>query len=339
MMRAARSLGSRLAAVENPRVLMTCLSFDPGERIAVRVRSLGGDRIRWVAPWLTAALALAASGLTLALLLTTLGFNVSGGGGIAQIASLIALWVFYRTMRHAKPRASELRKRDARPPVLILRQFRDDTLMLGRLSFGTGPSFEHSIAGELDRMGPTISIGRPGERLPPLGASRDYLADADWKHAVGTLIEEAAVVVFLLGRSESLLWEFTTTVTTGGKHKTLVIVPPLPDRAELARRWEHFIQATADVVGTAWPRELPKEPVLALFFAGDDAVMITGSERDRSRPFFAQSAPDYVLALRLFRAILEANPASARDVATFLAAHMPIARVSGFDEGIARSRC
>ena len=58
----------------------------------------------------------------------------------------------------------------------------------GVIELFPGRSFEHFFTRELDRIGPTISVGRPGERLAPLGASRDYLDSPDWKSAVGTPI-------------------------------------------------------------------------------------------------------------------------------------------------------
>jgi hypothetical protein len=322
-MRAARTYRSALRAVASPAVLLACLSFDVRTTLAAKLRSFGGDRVRWAAPFLIASLALAASLVALGLLQRALGFNL--GAIIGQASGVVALWTFYRSMRHAKLRASVLRERDTRPPVLILREFDDDVLMTPR--FHPGRSFEHFFTGELDRIGPTISVGRPGERLAPLGASRDYLADPDWKRAVGTMIEDAAVTAFLLGDSESLLWEFRKTVATRGKDRALVIVPPLRDRAELGRRWKNFVEATADIIGTGLPAELPEEPVLAFFFAHDDIIVFVGRDLGRSRSRFPKVAPDYRLALRLFGYLLHERPASARDVEAFMRQHLPMVAV------------
>jgi hypothetical protein len=319
-MRTERAHRAELQSLDDPDVLMSCLSFDMGSRIAARLQSFGGHRARWAAPFVTAAVALVASLVALALLQRALGVNF--GALIGQASGLVAMWVLYRSMRHAKPRASELRERDRRPPVLILREFQDDALMTQGFSFGR--SFEHYFAQELDRVGPTISVGRPGEALAPLGAARDYLADPDWKRRVADLIQAAAVVVFLLGDSESLLWEFRTTVAMRGKQRMLMIVPPLRDRAELGRRWTRFVGATTDVIGPELPRELPDEPVLAFFFAGDDAVLMAGEERTRSRKLFPKAPLDYRLALRLFECLLRDDPRSARAVEGFMLRKLPV---------------
>jgi hypothetical protein len=316
-MRTAHRLRSRLRAIGDPRVLSACLAFDHRERIASKLRSFGGDWTRLLAPYAIAILALGAAALTLAFTLNALGVNV-GGGGIAQVSTLLALWVFYRGVRRAKLRARELRARDARAPVLILREFGDDTLAMRR--FRPGGSFEHLLAGELGRIGPTISVGRPGERLQPLGASRDYLAGSDWKRGVSTLIEEAAVVVFLLGDSASLLWEFRAAHAIRGGQRTLIIVPPLRNRAELARRWAGFMRAAEDAMRAGIPETLPDEPVLGFFAAGADVIAIVGRARKWA---------DYRLVLRLFACLPGGQATSAPEVEAFMRKHLPMISLAG----------
>ena len=226
------------------------------------------------------------------------------GGPVAQFAALAAMFVFYIGMRRAKLSATQLRERDRRAPVLILRQFGDDFLEAGRVSLGGTPTFEHFVAGELNRIGPVVAIGRPGERLQPLGASRDYLADGDWQRAVTATIVDAALVVFVLGDSENVLWEFRKAIETHGKRRTLIIVPPLRDRSELARRWSGFVRASADLLGAGFPSQLPSRSVLAIGFAGEDAVMIVSDERPRSRALLLRSRSDYRLVFRLFGRLL-----------------------------------
>jgi hypothetical protein len=311
-MRAAMKFRSHIRAIGDPRVVSACLAFDLRAAISAKLQSFGGDRVRVVAPYLIAILVLGACALVLALALKTLGFDV-GGGGIAQVSSLLAMWIFYRGVRRAKLRAAELRARDPRRPVLILREFRDDALAMRR--FSPGASFEHALAGELTRIGPTISVGRPGERLQPLGASREYLTDPDWKRGVSTLIEEAAVVVFLLGDSGSLLWEFRATHAIRSMERTLTIVPPLRDRAKLAGRWDRFMRETADLIGPGLPGALPDEPVLGFFTASGDVITMVG----RARKWV-----DYRLALRLFACLLGETAMSARDVEAFVRNHLPM---------------
>jgi hypothetical protein len=84
-----------------------------------------------------------------------LGFGV--GSPVAQASTLIAAFVFYMGMRRIKLSGSQLRQRDRRAPVLILRQFGDDFLESGRMSLGAVPTFEHFLAVET-RLYPINSL-------------------------------------------------------------------------------------------------------------------------------------------------------------------------------------
>jgi hypothetical protein len=324
--RAARLVGPQLRDVRDDTVLMESLSFNLSDSIATRLRVFGGDRRRWVVPVIAAAATFVVVMATLSLLMQAIGLRPAGP--VAQLAVIVAMLVFYIAMRRAKLSATQLRDRDRRAPVLILRQFGDDFLEAGRASLGGTPTFEHFVAGELNRLGPVVAIGRPGERLQPLGASRDYLTDSDWQRAVTTTIEGAALVVFVLGHSENLLWEFRKAIETHGKRRTLIIVPPLRDRTELARRWSGFVRASANLLGAGFPDQVPARSVLAIGFAGDDAVMIVSDERPRSRAILLRSRSDYRLVFRLFGRILREDITSPGALQNFLERTAPMVACS-----------
>jgi hypothetical protein len=321
LFRLAALLRPQLHDLRDDTVLLEALSFKPSDFLGTRLRLFGGDRRRWVVLAVSALATFVIVAGTLSLLLRAIGLRPASP--VAQVATFAAMFVFYMGIRRAKLRATELRDRDRRPPVLILRQFGDDFLEAGRMSFGGAPTFEHFVAGELNRIGPVVAIGRPGERLQPLGASRDYLADSDWQRAVTTTIAEAALVVFVLGDSENLLWEFRKTIETHGKKRTLIIVPPLADRGALARRWSGVVRASADLRG-GLPVQMPARTVLAIGFAGDDAVMIVNDERPRSRALLVRSRSDYRLVFRLFGRLLREDMASPKDLKVFLEKKIPI---------------
>jgi hypothetical protein len=324
-MRTARDMRPVLASLKDDSVLEEALSFSMTEWFRIRLRSVGGDRRRWAAPAVAAVVVFAGTTATLALLARVIGVNPSAP--VAQIAGLLAVFVFYRGMRLAKLNAAQLRERDRRAPVLILRQFRDDFLESGKMSFGGTPTFEHFVAAELNRVGPVVAIGRPGERVQPLGAARDYLDNVDWRGPVGTTMVDAALVVLILGDSESVLWEFRTAIETRGKMRTLIVVPPLPDRSELGSRWTRFAKASADILGPGFPGELPAKRVLAVAFTGEDAVMIVNDERPRRRAMFLRGHSDYRLMFRLFERLLRQDVTSPDTLDVFLKRAMPFATV------------
>lgn len=321
--RVARAFAPRVGALHDRTVLVDVLTFGAREALNARLRSFGGDRGRWALPFFAAVLTFAVVASTLVFLTDAMGIDVTSAP--ARPSAIVAVLVFYLVMRWLKPSASQLRESDPRPPVLILRQFGDDFLESGKISATT---FEHFIAGELNRIGPVVAIGRPGEKLQPLGASRDYLEGSDWQRAVGAAIMDAALVVLVLGDSESVLWEFRTTIETRGKAHALIVVPPLPDRAELGRRWARFVAASADLLGTRFPRELPERSVLAITFVGDDALIVVNDERPRSRATLVRSRPDYRLLFRLFDSVQHQQLPTAEALDAFLARAMPLVRLT-----------
>jgi hypothetical protein len=317
--RAAVHLATPLPAPAHRHVLVHCLSFDLRRAIATRVQALGGGRSRWAAPFVAAFIAFAATLSASAFLLQQLGV-ANPGAGIAQASAVFAAWVFYRTLRLVKPAASALRDRDQRAPVVLLRRFADDALGTGKLDATT---FEHAVALDLGRIGPAIAIGRPGERLQPLGASRMYLETTDdWQSAVRTLLDEAALVVVVLGGSTNVTWEFRTALGQRGATQVLVLVPPVP-REDLERRWTAFVAATHDVLTGQLPPMPPDHRVLALWFTGDAPVVLVAGGRAPRQSWVARAWPEYRLLLRLREGLGPGDLASSAALATFLRGHLP----------------
>jgi hypothetical protein len=64
----------------------------------------------------------------------------------------------------------------------------------------------------MSRVGPVVAIGRPGERLPELGAARLYAADDQWRDRVSSLVRHARVVLIRAGNTPNLWWEIEQTM-------------------------------------------------------------------------------------------------------------------------------
>jgi hypothetical protein len=209
--------------------------------------------------------------------------------------ALLDAWLLERPARSGS-RLSEARRLDTRAPVLLLRSFRGDALKLGgsyfaRPTFARRFSLEELLAAETERIGPVLAVGEPGERLPPLGAAREYLAGEDWQAAVGTLIEEAVLLVWVLGETEGLFWEFRAAVARRGLARLLIVLPPLRREADLELRWGRFVAAHADLLGSGFPRQLPGERALALFYRQEEPIFLVSRKRSRWH---------YALAIRRF---------------------------------------
>lgn len=59
----------------------------------------------------------------------------------------------------------------------------------------------------MNRVGPVMAIGKPGESLPELGAARLYVGDDAWQARITDLIRQARFVVVQAGTTANLRWE------------------------------------------------------------------------------------------------------------------------------------
>jgi hypothetical protein len=118
--------------------------------------------------------------------------------------------------RHLLPTADEVMASDTRAPVLYLRAFEDDD---------EAQILEYSLAEVMQDVGPFVAVGRPGDKLPPLGASRSYQPDDNWQSYVLDLLDRAVLVVMLAGRTQGLQWELRQCAKRIEPHKLVLLVP------------------------------------------------------------------------------------------------------------------
>ncbi len=207
---------------------------------------------------------------------------VAAGTGITYLGALAYLpiaraagRVWTRGRRHLALRVREVRTLDARPPVILLRSFEDDNLPLETryrlLWFFSAAkeafTLEEFVVNCLWRSGPVIAIGNPGEALNPLGAAREYVAEDRWKDVIHQFLDEAVLVVCILGSTPGLRWEYDAIATRKKKTDVVIVFPPRP-LEQLHLRWEAFrscFAPAAPVVLSSDPRL--GAPLLA-FFSG-----------------------------------------------------------------------
>jgi hypothetical protein len=189
--------------------------------------------------------------------------------------------------------AERLRARDPRPPVLYLRSFEDDDLVLpavlsARRPFlelfavrGSDP-FEESIAWQVSAYGPVVAIGRPGRSIASLGAARDLLPDDVWRTGVSERMAAAGAIIVTIGSTDGLRWEMAQLVSGGYLDRTVFVVPPTDDEA-IRERWR-FTTEALNAAG-ANVAELPVAPerilAAATVRAGDWWVAV-GDLRDEA---------------------------------------------------------
>lgn len=142
---------------------------------------------------------------------------------LSSILSLVAILgaIFgwsrsHEADRHFVQSASETLKSDRRPPTLYLRSFAGEA----------DTNFEEvALAEVVAEIGPMVAIGRPGDELPPLGATRDYLPDRDWKAHVQHLMDQSSLVILVAGETDGLTWELSECYRRIKHNRLLVMVP------------------------------------------------------------------------------------------------------------------
>jgi len=147
---------------------------------------------------------------------------------------------------------------DPRPPVLYLRSFDDEDLPdptfrspfhLENLPNPFIPQrYEERLVPVLRRIGPVISIGRPGERRAELGAARLYVRDDDWQAAVRYLAADAAALVIVVGRSHSLWWEIDLVLAHVRRERLLFFFPYVDESKARRRFWRKYYEIIPSVI-------------------------------------------------------------------------------------------
>jgi hypothetical protein len=228
--------------------------------------------------------------------------------GLGAIIFQILRYARRLRARHALRALEE----DPRAPLLLLRSFGDDALelpgygprnSLSFLTFGGQTdilTFEEMIYHLVSRCGPVIAVGRPGERTPPLGASRMWVRndgnEEQWKQVVSALIEEAQYSVMILGDpGRGLAWEAGQLFALQDPRKVVLVMPPV-DEAEASRRWGQY----RDLSGGRLPPYAGGEIVAA--FAPDGGCRIVRVEKSGwFRKGYTRSPRAYNSAIKAYK--------------------------------------
>jgi hypothetical protein len=221
---------------------------------------------------------------------------------LRQGALVVAINLFMPTaFRHFRRiravlalRAQEVRLADPRSPVLLLRSFADDDLVLPRPKIFSGSttfiqlSLEEQIVAQLWEVGPVVAIGQPALETDPIGAARERIVGPLWQQRVEALMEESELVVVVLGQTEGLLWECEQL--SRRRVPVLAILPP-GDADILVTRWQRFASAYPAARDTVLD-DGSELPLLIWFGVDQEPLILSGQPRD---------ARSYELALALWR--------------------------------------
>ncbi len=223
---------------------------------------------------------------------------------IGRLIIGLAVWtlmafLYRRARRHAMLPGSKLAIKDTRAIVLYLRPFRDDRIKIraratdGRvfLERFLKITFEELITDHLWRYGPVRAIGDPRKKdlLAPLGAAREYESDATWQQKAADLMQQASIIVAVVGETNGFIWEMERIVKLGLTSKLVLVLPPL-DIKNLTIRWSNLMKVVK------LPQNVNLKHLCAVVFSSDQVVLITAKDK---KDWSYETALDSAAALLL----------------------------------------
>lgn len=161
---------------------------------------------------------------------------------ILAIAKLVTLKLsYYSSVVWSAKDALDVLAKDDRPPILLLRPFAFDYFTT-EMEWYLQSYFEKAV-------GPTVAVGRPGERYQALGASRMYLRKEKWQDVVLDLMKRARLVIVFVGDGDGLWWEIEQLTKLQNPEKIVLYFPAKDfDYSNFRSR-----------VGSIFPKILPGE--------------------------------------------------------------------------------
>ncbi|HTN50339.1 MAG TPA: hypothetical protein VMK32_13000 [Burkholderiaceae bacterium] len=167
------------------------------------------------------------------------------GLSIVFFAAFAGTRLLKRGKQTAAVSAQAALAQDARAPVVYLRSFQDDPIagegslspsmlgggaivggMVALLNMAGGvASEEEQLAEALHALGPVVAVGKPGEKLPQLGAARMYVQDSEWRQVVRGLMSRAGLVVLRAGKTDGLWWEVQTAAEIVSPERIVFLLP------------------------------------------------------------------------------------------------------------------
>lgn len=160
----------------------------------------------------------------------------------------------------------------AKNVILYLRPFNEDTIKLpdknikGNLRRVLKPNpfshkrlpiidYESQLKRSCAKYGQFITIGKPGDKLPRLGASRAYLDDTDWQITLSKLISKVQLVLIFLGESKGILWELEQVI----KHaepENVILCLPLKMGEPDTEKYEKYITEYMSIFPCDFPHKI-----------------------------------------------------------------------------------
>lgn len=226
-------------------------------------------------------------------------FSSGNAGNDARIFDAIdwvGFFLLVRMRRYVQIDAQALLRVDHRPPILFLRSFEDEE-KLNYKQMGQA-LFDYSLETRLSRhfmhFGPFVAIGSPGEELPPLGAARIQLTDADWQSQVRRWMADAQAILMYCGNTYWVNWELAMLARRNRMNKVILLFPPRRGWTVRSKKVvEDIRKRLTGVKGalqdTPWSNAIasiePERTLRALLFGADGTVIAIHCRSDKREAY------------------------------------------------------
>ncbi len=194
--------------------------------------------------------------------------------------------------------AEEAMVGDPRPPILYLRPFKADRIRFSTLQsrawrikrvldLARGPYFmihvdptstptgEELFVSLLDPLGPVVAVGKPRERVPPIGAARLYLGD-DWRAVVQEYMKRSQLILLFAGTTPHFSWEIAEVFQARPFVPALLFLPFF--RKYRQSEVDSFVELFRRETGMTLPSDLRR--ARAVFFPRSGEMMIFADRND-----------------------------------------------------------
>lgn len=227
---------------------------------------------------------------------------------VIPILGFIMSGLVFARVRLGAPGLADIVAADARPAVLYLRAFRQESdpfvwvwsreeqsLYTQRVYGMPMVTFEQYLGAEFARqLGPFVALGNPLDSVPPEGAARSYAPDEDWQRHFCALAGAAAAIVMDGSHSDNLRWELAEITRNGWQRKLFFLTAPPPRGRAISRlvyvlwcsakgmqipHWERFAAELKEAGLHVPPIEPDPGSVVAFDAAGRAEVLIRGAQQ------------------------------------------------------------
>jgi hypothetical protein len=211
---------------------------------------------------------------------------------------LVAYVFLIYARQYLRPDFQTVVASDPRPPVVFLRSFEDDE----KLDYQRADSalfdfsLESRLADQYGSLGPFLAVGKPGDKMPHLGAARASLSDTEWQGTVRDWMERSSLIILMIGRTHWIDWELRRVIELGYTGKLMILFPQVrPPRWKFSWRTGRMqdaedrltvirkgFEGTPWESGLYWPDVFEPSNLRSLaFLPGGEVVVVTSRPRNR----------------------------------------------------------